>query len=78
MGEGEEMKRNRGICPLCRKDVAVSFPGQIIQRHKSKLIRLSGAICSASGRTLKSLELTLNDKGRMVMRPVPPRAGKGE
>lgn len=51
------MKKDRGLCPICRKDVALSFPGEIIQRHKSALARLPGRICSASGHTLRSLKI---------------------
>lgn len=46
------MKKDRISCPVCKKNVALSFPGEIIQRHKSAIAKLNGAICSASGVTL--------------------------
>ena len=46
------MKKDRVLCPICGKDVAISFPGEIIHRHKSAIAKLNGRICSASGQTL--------------------------
>ena len=51
------MKKDRTLCLVCGNNVAVSFPGEIIQRHKSEIKRLNGAICSASGRTLSSYQI---------------------
>lgn len=52
--KGFEMKKDRILCPICQKDVAISFPGEIIQRHSSAIKKLNGRICSASNKTLRS------------------------
>ena len=51
------MKKDRIACPVCDKDVALSFPGEIIQRHASAIARLNGLICSASGVALVRVSL---------------------
>ena len=47
-------KCDRAVCPVCNKDVAVTWPGQTISRHASAIKQLKGVICSASGQTLDS------------------------
>jgi len=53
----EYIKRERIDCPICGKNVAVSFRGRIIRRHVSAIKRLNGCICSASGCTPESLRI---------------------
>lgn len=49
-----KLHHERILCPICKKNVSLSFRGTIA-RHNSAIKQLNGKVCSASGRILQVL-----------------------